>query len=119
MKTNEEYRLLEQQLASTQDEINVEEKRFNDLSDDYAEALKQNVMLRDALKHNLNAPRDPNAVDDGFAALAATADLAGLVVCDAVPVARFNWNEGKFEWLTKYDYYKHHLKQLYIAKEKS
>jgi len=30
------------------------------------------------------------------------------------PVARFNWNEGKFEWLTKYDYYKHHMKPLYL-----
>ena len=31
------------------------------------------------------------------------------------PVAQFNWNAAKFEWLTKYDYHKHHLKPLYLA----
>jgi hypothetical protein len=31
------------------------------------------------------------------------------------PVARFNWNEAKFEWLTEYSYDKHHLKPLYLA----
>lgn len=31
------------------------------------------------------------------------------------PVARFNWNEAKFEWLTKYSYDKHHMKPLYLA----
>ena len=31
------------------------------------------------------------------------------------PVARFNWNEAKFEWLTEYSYDKHHMKPLYLA----
>jgi hypothetical protein len=31
------------------------------------------------------------------------------------PVARFNWNEAKFEWLTEYSYEKHHMKPLYLA----
>ena len=34
------------------------------------------------------------------------------------PVARFNWNESKFEWLTKYSYDKHHMKPLYLAPPK-
>lgn len=34
------------------------------------------------------------------------------------PVARFNWNEAKFEWLTKYSYEKHHMKPLYLAPPK-
>ena len=31
------------------------------------------------------------------------------------PVGRWNWNEAKFEWLTKFDYYKHHMTPLYAA----
>ena len=31
------------------------------------------------------------------------------------PVARFNWNEAKFEWLTEYSFDKHHMKPLYLA----
>ena len=31
------------------------------------------------------------------------------------PVGRWNWNEAKFEWLTKFDYYKHHMTPLYTA----
>jgi hypothetical protein len=34
------------------------------------------------------------------------------------PVARFNWNEAKFEWLTEYNYEKHHMKPLYLAPAK-
>ena len=34
------------------------------------------------------------------------------------PVARFNWNEAKFEWLTEYSYEKHHMKPLYLAPPK-
>jgi len=29
-------------------------------------------------------------------------------------VARFNWNEARFEWLTDYKYYEHHMKPLYL-----
>jgi hypothetical protein len=49
-------------------------------------AKKQNVLLREALQHNLNAPGEPDAVDDGFAALDATQDLSGYILCDAEPV---------------------------------
>ena len=31
------------------------------------------------------------------------------------PVARFNWNSGGFEWLTKYDFEKHNMHPLYLA----
>ena len=31
------------------------------------------------------------------------------------PVGRWNWNEAKFEWLTKFNYYKHHMTPLYAA----
>jgi hypothetical protein len=34
------------------------------------------------------------------------------------PVARFNWNEAKFEWLTEYNYEKHHMKPLYLTPPK-
>jgi hypothetical protein len=34
---------------------------------------------------------------------------------DVEPVARFNWNEGKFEWLTPYKYELHHMKPLYLS----
>lgn len=30
-------------------------------------------------------------------------------------VAQFNWNAGGFEWLTQYNYDKHHKKPLYTA----
>jgi hypothetical protein len=68
MKTNEEYRLLEQQLA---------------------EAQKQIVMLRNALKEWQRAEGDYGLIqaDKAIAkALAATQDLSGLVLCDAEPV---------------------------------
>ena len=31
------------------------------------------------------------------------------------PIGRWNWNEAKFEWLTKFDYHKHHMTPLYAA----
>jgi hypothetical protein len=34
------------------------------------------------------------------------------------PVARFNWNEAKFEWLTEYSFDKHHMKPLYLAPQR-
>ena len=51
----------------------------------------------------------PEVIDALRAALA-----DGDKLSPGEPVARFNWNEGKFEWLTKYDYYKHHMKPLYL-----
>jgi len=45
-------------------------------------------------------------------ALAAARELRALE-----PIARFNWNEAKFEWLTKYDYHKHHMTPLYALGE--
>ena len=35
----------------------------------------------------------------------------------AEPVARFNWDSGDFEWLTKYEYNLHHMKPLFTLKE--
>jgi hypothetical protein len=68
MKTNEEYRLLEQQLA---------------------DATKQNVLLRDVIEQLLDdMGEEGHCICDAAKtwakeALTATADLAGLVVCDA------------------------------------
>jgi pantoate kinase len=31
------------------------------------------------------------------------------------PVARYNWREGKVEWLQKWDFSKHNMKPLYLA----
>lgn len=67
--------------------------KVQELEQQLNNAQKQIVMLRDALQHNLNAPREPDAVDDGFAALAATQDLSGMVLCDAEPVAFTNDTE--------------------------
>jgi len=73
MKTNEEYRLLEQQLSESQ---------------------KQIVMLREALETSDQLLRGlPNSgglyglavMDGNEEALAATADLSGLILCNAEP----------------------------------
>jgi hypothetical protein len=88
-----------------------------------AEREKQNVLLRDLIDHILNTyhvPRVPRITE----ALAATADLAGLVVCDAVPVMKVIRNEagqimaqsgdgGYFDISTNVG------KSFYLAKEKS
>jgi len=55
------------------------------LEQQLAEREKQNVMLRDLIGHILNTYHVP-MVPRIMEALAATADLAGLVVCDAVPI---------------------------------
>ena len=50
-----------------------------------------------------------------------TSDMAhrsGGLSVEQEPVARFNWNEAKFEWLTEYSYEKHHMKPLYLAPPK-
>jgi hypothetical protein len=44
-----------------------------------------------------------------------TAIRAHLATPEQEPVARFNWNEGKFEWLTPYKYELHHMKPLYLS----
>ena len=51
---------------------------------------------------------DKHQADRHMEALAYARELRALE-----PVARFNWNEAKFEWLTEYNYDKHHLTPLF------
>ena len=50
------------------------------------ELQKSNVMLRSALRHLWNE-RTPDSLDEAGEALAATADLDGLILCHATPDA--------------------------------
>ena len=57
---------------------------------------------------------------DGISREEAMSQIIGLVdplpaQPEQEPVARFNWNKAKFEWLTEYSYDKHHMKPLYLA----
>ena len=73
--------------------------------------------LSDAMSvlHDVNTELIENALDNK----AANARELGLdYEPEQEPVARFNWNESKFEWLTKYSYDKHHMKPLYLAPPK-
>jgi hypothetical protein len=135
MKTNEEYRLLvdlNNNLTSHRDE----------LMQQLANATKQNVLLRDALQRLVSAKAVKDSVGKtpeyeqmriiawGKATLAldATADLAGLVVCDAEPVFLFRrkgvskdfctCNKNRFAELSQIPNL-FEMKKLYKAKEKS
>jgi hypothetical protein len=112
---------LEQQLA----ERDVQLLKNADLLDEAADALdnmeKQNVLLRDLIDHILNTyhvPRVPRITE----ALNATADLAGLVVCDAEPVGSVADDCNGFPW-KKINYVSERLlselpigTKLYVAK---
>jgi hypothetical protein len=118
MKTNEEYRLLEQQLA-TKDAL------YQEAHDALDKAEKQNVLLRELLE--IVQERGDLYSSDHAAirkALDATADLAGLVVCDAVPVGSVADDCNGFPW-KKINYVSERLlselpigTKLYAAKEK-
>jgi hypothetical protein len=91
MKTNEEYRLLEQQLAERDAQLLKNAELLGEAADALDHMEKQNVLLRDALsllmtcKHGEFCDHYADAERKAKAALNATADLAGLVVCDAKP----------------------------------
>jgi len=116
MKTNEEYRLLEEQLTNATKQsvmLRVELKRIADQLFDvlggstkgYYHGLKENMCV-------------------ALAALDATADLAGLVVCDAAPAMKVIRNEagqvvaqnGDGGYFSPFNYVG---KSFYLAKEKS
>ncbi len=42
-------------------------------------------------------------------------EIERLTKVDVEPVAKFNWNTGRFEWLTEYSYALHHDKPLVLA----
>jgi len=92
------------------------------LNKELANATKQNVMLRDAVEELLSS------IDQGlpkehiaYKALAATADLVGLILCDAEPV----WYEitardgTQYALTTQPVLLGHTSEPLYKAKEKS
>lgn len=60
------------------------------------------------------SPEDENACQFSFEAGYQAAIAA---IREGGPVARFNWNEAKFEWLTPYRYSEHHLTPLYRIPE--
>jgi hypothetical protein len=68
--------------------------RATELEQQLSKLEKQNVLLRGYLEQLAclgNGDRHGNSIGNGIAikALDATADLAGLVVCDAVPMAHY------------------------------
>jgi hypothetical protein len=84
------------------------------VKDELANATKQNVLLRGLIDHILNTyhvPRVPRITE----ALDATADLAGLVVCAAEPVAWLSKDGQDFS----YQQSAYFTTPLYEAKEKS
>ena len=72
--------------------------RFSDVEQQLTNATKQNVVLRNEIKGVIGWASSkqyslPDAVISNLnEALAATADLAGLVVCDADPCWRIYWD---------------------------
>ena len=113
MKTDEEYRLLEQQLA-TKDAL------YQEAHDALDKAEKQNVLLREVIA-TLHKGGVMGFDRDGMRlcaeALAATANLAGLVVCYATPVAHLNPYGGVLQTLSTGLEKSTYTIQLYQAKE--
>jgi hypothetical protein len=104
MKTNEEYRLLEQQLA----ERDAQLLKNADLLGEAADALdhkdKQIVMLRNTLNiamwfvpDNPHIQENKRRLEIINEALAATSDLKDCILCDAEPVAyRYELKAGEY-----------------------
>jgi uncharacterized coiled-coil protein SlyX len=90
-----------------------------------AEREKQNVMLRDVIEQLLDDMGEghcvcPAAKTWAKEALAATADLAGLVVCDAEPVGKYTGTEHEYGYqIVQLDCDIEVGTKLYKAKEKS
>jgi len=73
-----------------------------------------------ALKHRIHELEGEvigykRIVSDSEAAGAVTPCSKCAELAAQEPVARFNWDSGNFEWLTKYKYDLHHMKPLYLA----
>jgi hypothetical protein len=121
MKTNEEYRLLEQQLVKWQESSANAAGEALALSPERDKLRKQNMLLRDALHFLMKCKQGEfcdNYVDaerKAKEALDATADLAGLVVCDAEPVG-YVTSDGFYAGYNKDDAVGTYI---YKAKEKS
>jgi hypothetical protein len=100
------------------------DERISELEQQLANATKQNVLLREfASRLAKQVPEKPDYwcscgqcernISDAQDELDATADLAGLVVCDAVPVGKVSGDRqaGMFVVIP-------HGTQLYQAKER-
>jgi hypothetical protein len=96
MKTNEEYRLLEQQLSEWLS-ANSPGGWIDDLRKQLAEREKQVAMLRSYLNRwAFTQSEDECAHMEVQEALAETADLKDVVLCDAEPVAWLRkWSADK------------------------
>jgi hypothetical protein len=87
-----EYDYMKQQLEEARQQCVYESGLSASRTIELTEAKKQNVMLRDALlrtREFLETPADKREITpyvEVCEALATTADLAGLILCDAEPV---------------------------------
>jgi len=86
---------LEQQLAAMEDKYLVERGMLRLKRAEFEDSQKREVMLRDALWNQLNDCINFNGgrlttciMEASTEALAATADLDGLILCEKKPVAR-------------------------------
>jgi hypothetical protein len=79
---------------------------------------EENIALRQAIEQAEKEATLQEITDIGQWDTSDMAHRAGGLSVEQEPVARFNWNEAKFEWLTEYSYEKHHMKPLYLAPPK-
>jgi len=81
---NEELKLARQANEFQHQTIKKQAAQIATMRETALNQQKRDVMLRDALRHLWNA-RTPDSLDEAGEALAATADLSSLVICDAEP----------------------------------
>lgn len=80
------------------------------------EALCQVAALRDVILSAISMVGHPDNIDYLEQALS-TIPSQGIL-CEETPVGKWDWNQGKFVWLTPYKYELHHNTPLYRKKEK-
>ena len=76
---------------------------------------EQAQLIEDALDTAYGLAESGRAEHKYATALATIRAARAHEQAEQEPVGRWNWNEAKFEWLTKFDYYKHHMTPLYAA----
>lgn len=105
----DENESLRQQLNAAQEEITVDEQRVADLMGDVnhlghllAASQKREVMLRDAITEGLSTYKVPMTARI-IEALAATAELDGLILCEKEPIIELGISDGTDDmpWGTK------------------
>lgn len=80
------------------------------------ETLRQEVTAWSVTAENLEAELERKEASVSFYSQKYDVCLKELAALRAQePVARFNWNRGKFEWLTKYNFVAHDMKPLFLA----